>query len=383
MGVTSRMFVGWKTSHDDQVRGLRGYAMLQACDQFLARLWWCLGVHDLGYFSSLRLMRREWFRQADVIQLYNTHWNYFAFPLVARISRLKPLVWRLSDQWPMTGHCGYSHECERWRVGCGKCPDLQDYPPLRRDRTALMWRIKQRVYRRSRLVLVAPSGWMRDLVTASPLLQAFPVHLIPNGVDCQVFRPIPKRVARLSLGLPPDGKYVLCPVNKGFAYARDAVEQVTSRLANMSLLTFGRSVPENTMATSHYSLGELQDDRLLALAYAAADVYLHPALADNLPNAVIESMACGTPVLTWRIGGIPDAVRHMETGYLADYRSIESLADGLICLLSTDSLREQIAERCRRVVESEYSSALEAQRFSDLYRTLCGKKAFSVVPEER
>jgi glycosyltransferase involved in cell wall biosynthesis len=383
MGVTSRMFVGWKTGHDDRVKGLRGYAMLQACDYMLSRLWWYMGVHDLGYISSLRLMNREWFRQADVVQLYNTHWNYFAFPLVARISRAKPVVWRLSDQWPMTGHCGYSHECERWRVGCGQCPDLEDYPPLRCDRTALMWHIKQHVYRRSRLVFVAPSKWMRDLAIASPLLRSFPVHLIPNGVDCKAFRPIPKIAARVSLGLPLDGKLVLCPVNKGFEYARAALRQALPRVANMSVLTFGRAVPENAMPVRHYSLGELQDDRLLALAYSACDVYLHPALADNLPNAVIESMACRTPVLTWRIGGIPDAVRHMETGYLADYRSIDSLADGLICLLCSDPLREQIAERCRRVVESEYSSALEAQRFSDLYRTLCGKNSFSGVPEER
>src|SRR5437870_3463816 len=125
------------------------------------------------------------------------------------LSRRRPLVWRLSDMWGLTGHVAYSYDCDRWRHGCGSCPYLDEYPALRRDRTALLWRWKRRVYAWSRVTLVAPSSWIERVAGESPLLGRFPVRRIPNGTDLETFRPRDRRAAKRDLGLDPERPLLL------------------------------------------------------------------------------------------------------------------------------------------------------------------------------
>jgi glycosyltransferase involved in cell wall biosynthesis len=124
------------------------------------------------------------------------------------------------------------------------------------------------------------------------------------------------------------------------------------------------SVPATTVET-------ITDDQLLAVMYSAADVFVHPALADNLPNGVLESMACGTPVVAFDVGGVSDAVRPLETGYLARWKDAEDLAHGIERLLDDDDLRASMRTTCRTVAESEYGMDLQTDRFEALYAELC------------
>src|SRR6185436_13361484 len=121
-----------------------------------------------------------------------------ALPL---LSRSRPIVWRLSDMWALTGHCTHSFSCERWKTGCGSCPILSDYPALKWDTTSLLWKIKRSVYSRSNINIIAPSKWIAGIAKESPLLGRFPIHRIPNGVDTSIFRPVEKSDARQRIGV--------------------------------------------------------------------------------------------------------------------------------------------------------------------------------------
>ncbi len=315
------------------------------------------------YPSSFGVALDPWFREADVVQLYNTHGSYFSHSALPLLTRRKPLVWRLSDMWAFTGHTAYSYECERWRTGCGSCPHLDVYPRLRRERPHLLWRWKRTVYSRSRLVVVAPSRWLAGLVRESPLLGRFPVHLIPNGVDLDVFTPRPRDEARRALGLDPDRPTVLFATpdlddpRKGGAVP--AVLDILAGGDRRSQLVAGDGGPAAPRAGA--PLGRLDDERL-ALAYAAADVFVLPTLAENLPNTALESIACGTPVAAFAVGGVVDAVRDGETGRLAPLGDAEALGAAVRGLLDAD-----LRDSCRAVAEREFAAEREARAFADLY----------------
>jgi glycosyltransferase involved in cell wall biosynthesis len=371
------MVVGWKATDDDDVSMIghrRAVWMLdRLCDRVLERL----SLQYCFYPSSILLPRRPWFREADVIQLCNTHGGYFSHLALPALCRARPVVWRLDDMWPMTGHCIYSFDCTRWKTGCGSCPIVADYPSLRRDRTALLWRLKRRAYRRASLTLVAPSRWMAGLTRESPLLDRFPIHVIPNGLDVQVFRPIPRSSAREVLGLDPRKRVVLFGSHMASDRRKGAglLAEALARLAppsrkDVELLTIGRGSPgwDASIPLPVRHLGPIRDDALLATIYSAADVYVLPTLADNLPNTLIESMACGTPVVSFDVGGVAEAVRHLETGYLAKARDVEDFTRGMALLLDDPALRAAMGRRGREVVEQDYTLELQARRFLEVYR---------------
>lgn len=380
LGVSSRILVGWKSADAEADIGLIGAHKLWALDRLVDKVTERLSLQYLCYPSSMLLPRRRWVREADVVQLYNTHGNYFSHTVLPRLSRQRPVVWRLSDMWPFTGHCAYAFDCERWKTGCGRCPTLTDYPALRHDRTALLWRIKQRVYQRSSLSIVAPSRWIAGLARQSPLLGHCPVSVIPNGLDTEVFRPIPKATARQALHLDPEKQFVLFGAHfasdrrKGPGLLAQALERFAGMpgAADIELLVIGRETATLKLpdALPVRRLGAIHDDPLLAVIYSAADVFVLPTLADNLPNGIIESMACGTPVVSFDVGGVSEAVRHMDTGYLARAQDAKDLARGLRVVLEDAPRRKAMGRRCREVVEEEYGLERQARRFLGLYQEL-------------
>jgi glycosyltransferase involved in cell wall biosynthesis len=375
LGLRSRMLVAFRQTGDPDVRILGG-RRLGRLDRACGRVVDATGLQYLWYPSSLALPRHPWVREADVIQVFNTHGGWLSHRALAPLSRGRPLVWRLSDMWALTGHCGYAYECERWRTGCGACPHLDEYPRLPWDTSALLWRVKRRVYAASRLVLVAPTAWLAGLARTSPLLGRFPVHVIPNGLDLERFRPRPRAEARARLGLPARGPMLffgaasVTDARKGAAYLAEALARLGDGLAARLTLLVGGAGGEGWRPPGPFTvhrLGFVDDDERLALAYAAADVFVLPTVAENLANAILESLACGTPVVAFAVGGVPEAVRHLETGYLAAPRDAGALAAGIRRLLEDDEARATMARRARGVAEAEYGLDLQARRFARLY----------------
>ena len=384
LGIVSRMLVKAKATSD---AGIQVLADSRSFDNLMARIArWAtetLSLQYVFYPSSFCLLRAACLREADVINLHNTHGRYFSHTVLPWLSRRHPVIWTLHDMWSMTGHCPYSYDCQRWQEGCGSCPRLSDYPSLRWDTTALLWKIKEWTYARARLTIVTPSRWLAALAKESPLLGRFEVHCIPNGLDTNLFRPTPQRAARDALNIGMEDKVILLSAHsladprKGGQLLKSALNHLAqTELRDATLLVVGESAEEwKAMGRFHVlPLGVVSDDRLLAACYSAADLFVLPTLADNLPNGVIEAMACGTPPVSFDVGGVSDAVRHLETGYLAHARDVEDLANGIRLLLTDDGLRQRLADRGRTLVESEYGMELQAKRYLALYQSLMDER---------
>jgi glycosyltransferase involved in cell wall biosynthesis len=363
------MLVGRKVTDDARTRRLKRNDAWRLADRAVGGPLDALGLQYVLYPSSFGVAADPWFRAADVVQLHNTHGSYFSHSALPLLTRRRPVVWFLHDMWAFTGHVTYAYDCERWLHGCGSCPYLGEYPRLERDTTALLWRWKRFLYAHSSLTIVAPSRWLAGLAERSPLLGSFAAHAVPNGVDLEQFRPRERRAARLRLGLDPERPMIL------FAGADLADRRKGGDLLRHALLTLDRDVQlavaggASVPGLDATTLGTL-DQEEMAYAYAAADLYVLPSRADNFPNTAVESAACGTPVVAFRVGGVPEIVTHLETGWLADPEDAGSLAEGIRMLLDDDALRSRLGETARRRALAEFGIALQATRLADLYASL-------------
>lgn len=369
LGVPSRMLVAFRFTDDPDVRSFRPRAW-RAVDKVFRQLDRAMSVHSLLVPSTAWLLAHPWLAWADVVQLYNLHGGWISQLVLPLIARHKRVIYRLSDMWAMTGHCAFSAGCERFRIGCGRCPHLDDYPSLPRDTTALNWRIKDWLYRHSRVELVAPSTWIERLARESPLLGRFPVVRIPNGIDLATFAPTPKTLARRELGLQADATIVLfsgTEARKGGALLALARERLAAAGVPALFVTVGHDQSGESSRIDALHLGQITDDRKLALVYSAADIFALPARADNLPNTILEAFACGTPAVSFDVGGIGDAVRHLETGYLARPGDVGDLAAGLASLARDPALRRKLGDNALALARSEFSLATQGERFAALY----------------
>jgi len=373
-GHVSRMLVGRKMTDDHDIRRIKRSRAWRALDRATGTVLDALSLQYVVYPSSFAVARDPWFRTADVVQLHNLHGSYFSFTALPTLSRRRHVVWLLHDQWAMTGHVAYSLECERWRTGCGSCPHLGEYPRLGHDTTALLWRLKRAVYARSRLTLVVPSRWLLEHVRASPLLERFPFRHIPNGIDTTLFAPGPADAARQRLGLPL-GRRIVFFAAADLEEKRKGLHLLVAALRRLDesplLLLAGRGrAPDDVEARS---LGAVNDEAALADAYRAADVFAVPTLADVLARTAQESIACGTPCLSFDRGGVTEVVRHLETGYQAAFGDVEALAQGIRTLLGDSDLLARLSQRCRRVAEEEYGIERQVRRYVELYEEVLAR----------
>ena len=371
------MLVGRKGSHDPDVDTVYGNSQASRWSgYFIDKATRQLGLAYQWFPWSNRLANHPWFRDADIIQLFNLHGGHFPIGLLPELSRHAPLVWRLSDMWAMTGHCVYSGECTRWKSGCGKCPVPRDYVELGIDTSALLWRQKARLYAKCDITVVAPSSWTERLARESPLLGQFPVHRIPNGLDTGVFRPIPRAVACDVMRYDPGIKRILFVAHgldnnfrKG-GTALMAALQLMGPQPGVELLLAG--VGGSTWDQAGLPIpvrraGYIADDRLMAALYSCADIMVVPSAVENLPNTLLEAMACGLPAVAFDAGGMADAVHDGVTGYLVAQDDVAALSQRILGLLGDESLRMRMGAGARELIEKEFSDAIQADRFAALY----------------
>jgi glycosyltransferase involved in cell wall biosynthesis len=333
------------------------------------------------YGSTKRILHSELFQQADIVQLHNLHGWYFDYELLPQISARKPVIWTLHDMWAFTGHCAYSYECGRWQKGCFDCPLLRgdgrrlvEPRPTLLDRTSQQWQKKRDLYRASRLHVVTPSLWMADQVRRSILGDALDVQCIPNGIDLAVFGPRDQASARQTLGIRQRAKVILFVAakviqgRKGLTYLFEALHSMRNT-EEVVLLTVGNAGPSRQQLQhyEHLHLGQVADESRLNLAYNAADVYVLPSLADNQPLTVLESLAAGTPVVAFDVGGVPEMITHLDTGYLARYKDATDLAAGISRILDEDGLRVPMRQQCRNSMVERFDLDQQACRYVELY----------------
>jgi glycosyltransferase involved in cell wall biosynthesis len=320
-------------------------------------------------------------KEADVIHL---HWINHGFLRPKDLAELedldKPIVWTFHDSNAFTGGCHVRYSCENFHKQCGCCPLLK--VSNQNDISHQNWLRKKKGYSNLGFHIVAPSRWMANSIKFSSLMGVREVTVIPNNIETSVFKPYVKAEAKKLLNIPAD-KFVLMSgfmpskndKHKGTSYLIDALADLARRPGinkeNIELLIFGNKdsgvMPEFPFKTTF--LGTISDDSHLAKCYSAADAFITPSLEDNLPNTVMESLACATPVVAFKTGGIPDMVSHLVNGYLAEYESAEDLATGIEWLYHEENAAD-IQKEARLTILSNFSEEVIAAKHIMLYESV-------------
>jgi glycosyltransferase involved in cell wall biosynthesis len=346
------------------------------------------GLNEFHCLGSFKIPALTAYAEADLLHLHCLHGG-FVHPLVLpRLTRRKPAIYSLHDMWPMTGHCVHSFDCERWKTGCGRCPYLHMPDAIQRDASWLEWRMKEWSYRHSNVTFVVPSNWLYGMAKES-ILNRCEIKKIPYGVDTEEYRPLDQLMSRSVLGLPT-GKKVLLYVmrkmntNRGTAHIKgtDLLIQTFQHMPasikkEMVLLLVGEGGDgmAREAGVDAVALGYVASDRLKAILYSAADLFLFPSRAENLPLVLMESFACGTPAVAFNVGGIPDLVRPGQTGFLAEPENTKQLSEGIVQLLEDEGLRRKLRARSREIAVTEYGLSLYVERHLALYREVLDRTA--------
>lgn len=354
-GVDSRMLVARKGTEngketeafDSKWDKLKIYAARVYESRRLAQYRPYTGNFSLGT-GKLHAECHPWVKEADVVYLHWVNDGLLSCREIGEILKLqKPVFWFMHDMWAVTGGCHHSFDCQKYQMDCGACPLLRSSDP--KDISSQVLKNKLRYWKNcANLHFLAPSRWMRDCAVKSRVGHLQTIDIIPNSLDINLFKPVQKAVARGILNLPQDKRLLLFGADmgtqnpyKGWAYLREALKKAENEEWEMVIFggAFTQGLEEIPMKA--HGIGRLNDVYSLVLLYSACDIFLMPSLAEAFGQTALEALACGTPVVGFETGGIPDIVRHLKTGYLARYKDSEDLYRGILWGLNrSDELRE-------------------------------------------
>jgi glycosyltransferase involved in cell wall biosynthesis len=314
----------------------------------------------------------------DIINIHWVNAGYLSIESIARLNR--PIILTLHDMWGFTGGCHYSGDCDRYTKACGACPQLNS--SSENDLSRWVWERKWKKWQNLNLTIVTPSHWLADCARASSLFSSFRIEVIPNGIDTDLYRPISKQLAREILRLPQEKKIILFGATslstgrKGFQFLEPILNLLSqSNLKDkIELVTFGSLLSSLNSSIKINHLGKLNDEITLALAYSSADVFILPSVEDNLPNTVMEALSCGTPCVSFNIGGLADMIEHLKNGYLAVPFSLEEFAKGICWALEDSEPSKYVYKFSRQKVIQEFSSELQAVSYLRIFSQIHGAR---------
>lgn len=386
MDVDLKMQVMRKLGKDEWVMGPRNIFLL-VVSRLLPRLELIakriIGVNS-HYPWSLNLipnflLSKNFVNSFNVIHL---HWVGKNMLPVSWIPNFKtPVVWTLHDGWAFTGGCHYPTECRRFVQSCGECPQLSKNK--QNDMSSRIWLEKSVAYKEAPFHFVAPSHWIAEEARASSLLKDFPVTVIPNGLDTNVFRPYDKVESREFLGVSGKKGIVLfgamyadTDIRKGMDLLIEAMNILVNNDANFAkqnlLVVFGTG---NELLSEMFPLpvvclGMINSVKKLARIYSAADVTVVPSRSESFGQVASESLSCGTPVVAFNTTGLKDVIDHMESGYLANDFKTCDLACGIKLIIEHTDTRKQMSSVARQRALDRFDINVTARMHLDLYTEL-------------
>jgi glycosyltransferase involved in cell wall biosynthesis len=329
------------------------------------------------------LFSPSWFGFSDIVDKINKinpdivhlHWIAAGMMKIEDIARIKaPIVWSLHDMWAFTGGCHYDEECGGYENECGNCKVLGSHKQI--DLSKKVWLRKQKIFSKKDMTIVGLSRWLNECSSNSALLKDKKHFNLPNPIDTNTFKHFDKQKARELWNLPQDKKLVLFGAmgamsdpRKGFKELSEALHKLTCK--DIEFVVFGSSEPQvsqNFGFKTHY-LGHLHDDVSLVTLYSAVDVMIVPSLQENLSNAIMESLACGTPVVAFDVGGNSDMIEHLKNGYLAKPFDTDDLANGIEWVLHVSDY-EQLCKNAIEKVLKEFDSIVVAKKYIELYKDI-------------
>lgn len=379
-GVNSQILVGSKSSNDENVRlmptklGDKFKGIRAKLNRLPLKVYPKLGqVIFSPQWVPDSLASEVAKINPDVI---NLHWVCEGYMQIETLPKFnKPIVWTLHDMWAFTGGCHYSENCDRYLDACGACPQLHSTKDA--DISRWIWQRKAQFWQNLDLTLVTPSNWLAECAKSSSLLKKYPVKVVANGLDAEVYKPLNRPQVRYSLNLPQNKHLVLFGAMqgtgdrwKGFPLLVPALQRLSKSgwQDKIELLVFGSSQPENPIDVgfkTHY-LGRLEDE-CLAKVYAAADVMVVPSRYEAFGQTASEALACGTPVVAFDVTGLKDIVDRQHNGYLAQPYDSEDLARGIAWVLENPDRHQKLCIHARQKAEKEFTLEIQANRYLSVF----------------
>lgn len=378
LGVESDLHVGYKYLDEPKVHAIPRSKPFSGALRLAREFEQSTGLQNL-YSHGFRHLIRSLPEETDLVHLHSL-WGsaHFAdLEGIALAAARFPTVLTLHDEWMLTGHCACSFQCGRWETGCGNCPDLTIPPAVPRDATSINFARKRRVVQRSRLHITAVSRFLKGRVERSPITRGKPVSVVYNGIDTETFCPGDRIEARMSLGLPVQGRQVLLAgqavegINQGIAQQAAAALNQVNDLETMVILV-GRSAHKvaATLKVPHRVLPYQDTTGDMARCYRAANLTLVSSEVETFGRIAAESLACSTPVITTDAGGLPEVVPHGHAGLVVPSRDIQGFVHALKELLSDLPRLERMGRNGRQWVVERFSEPIIANAYLDLYRQL-------------
>ncbi|KAA6333397.1 N N'-diacetylbacillosaminyl-diphospho-undecaprenol alpha-1 3-N-acetylgalactosaminyltransferase [termite gut metagenome] len=325
------------------------------------------------------------FQEADVIHLHWINQGMLSLKNIRKIGASgKPVVWTMHDMWSCTGICHHACQCTRYQEKCGNCPYI--YGEKEKDLSYRIFQSKKKLYQKASIVFIACSRWLEESAKGSALLSGQVIINIPNPININLFKPRNKKEARVKCNFPLDKKLILfnsvkiTDKRKGIDYLVESCKILAEKYPELKkcveIVILGHKSEQSeqlSLPFRTYSLPFVNKESELVPIYNAVDLYVIPSLEENLPNTIMEAMACGVPCVGFDTGGIPEMIDHLHNGYVAQYKSVEDFATGIYWIL-TDSGYSVLSEQARRKVVSNYSEEHVAKKYIEIYNKLTGHR---------
>lgn len=329
--------------------------------------------------TGVDVTRWQFFEEADIVHL---HWINKGFISLDGLSAIlnsgKPVVWTCHDMWPFTGGCYHNRGCDHFQTGCGRCPYLKN--PSEQDLSARVYRRKQHIFSADNLHFITPSAWLAEKAALSPIASGKQIAVIPNGIDTNLFKPGDAIEARQKLGIRPNAKVLafaaasLANPKKGFSEFKELMGLLhASGLENLHVLLIGQNKQHAPLDFSvpFTFTGYLSKEADMVQCYQAADVYITTSHEENLPTTIMESMACGTPVAAFSVGGIPEMIADGENGWLSNLLDVNTLSAKMAVYLdASDTERDALQKRARQSATEKYDCKVVAGQYKGIYEKL-------------
>ena len=326
------------------------------------------------------------FKEADIIHLHWINQGMLSLSNIRKILRSgKPVVWTMHDIWPATGICHVTLSCRKFTTGCSNCRLLPGNGSSH-DLAYQTWQKKLAMAQDENIYYVACSRWLEQEAKKSALLSGQKITSVPNCIDTHIYKKSNKQEARQRLGLPNDKKLILFASqrvtneNKGMSYLIEACKQLANSNGEKPGVVILGGHAEEVVAQlplQAYPLGYVNEEQRIVDVYNSVDLFVLPSLSENLPNTIMEAMACGVPCVGFRVGGIPEEIDHKKNGYVAEYRNAEDLARGISWILNEADYRA-LSENAIHKVTHNYSQQSVAMKYLDVYHQAMAFKHYNL-----
>lgn len=319
-------------------------------------------------------------KEADIIHFHWINQGFLSLKDIEALVKLnKPIVWTMHDMWPCTSICHHARDCEKFQTGCKSCFFLKSKG---KDLSTSVFDKKLSLYKDANITFVGCSRWLSGRAKKSYLLQDKTVLSIPNPIDTEVYHPMDQGTARELLGLPSGKKLLLFGAlnvtdkRKGIDYLIAALRKIEK--PDVELVVFGQVKDDirGLFPVPIHSMGYLSDESKIVALYNAVDIFITSSLEENLPNTIMESMACGTPCVGFEIGGIPEMIDHKINGYVTNYKDANDLANGIQWVLEHGD-QQALSDACVKKVQENYTEEVVAKQYIELYERLLQEKTDS------